>query len=142
MCARALQADKYGGRCWNMDREHFYCPRRYVPTGVLGRGSYGLVCVAKDRLQKKQVAIKKIAPMAKTVTDAKHILREIRLMRYLGVHRNIVTLLDLYLRPARRAEQFRPSGSLPRGDREMAFARRRWLCLPLAPASALCWRCH
>lgn len=34
------------------------------------------------------MAIKKITPMAKTAIDAKHTLREIRLQRLLGRHRN------------------------------------------------------
>lgn len=88
-----------GGKCYTIDRELFYCPRRYVPTTALGRGSFGLVCAAKDRADKVKVAIKKVAPMAKTSLDAKHILREIRLMRYLGKHPNIIGIKDLFLRP-------------------------------------------
>ena len=43
-------------------------------------------------------AIKRIAPLSKTTLDTKHILREIRLMRWLGSrHENILTLRDLYV---------------------------------------------
>ncbi|CAN0407066.1 unnamed protein product, partial [Ectocarpus sp. 12 AP-2014] len=35
--------------------------------------------------------------MAQHVVDAKHVLREIRLMRYLGSHPNIVSLEDLFI---------------------------------------------
>ena len=35
------------------------------------------------------MAIKKITPMSASVIDAKHTLREIRLLRYLGRHENV-----------------------------------------------------
>ena len=34
--------------------------------------------------------------------DAKHVLREVRVMRYLGEHENIVTLEDLFCNHVRR----------------------------------------
>ena len=72
---------------------------------------------------KKKVAIKKITPMCRHKHDAKHVLREMRLMRYLGgsdienflnvrrmiislalsilgKHENIVTMEDLHIREA------------------------------------------
>ena len=36
--------------------------------------------------------------MAKHATDAKHVLREIRLMRHMGKHENIITLEDIIVR--------------------------------------------
>lgn len=48
-------------------------------------------------LSSNQVAIKKISPMAKSVYDAKHTLREVRLLRHCGQHPNVITLLDLML---------------------------------------------
>jgi serine/threonine protein kinase len=42
------------------------------------------------------VAIKKIKPMAAHTADAKHVLREVRLMRYLSAHPNIITMHDLF----------------------------------------------
>ena len=54
-----------------------------------------MVCAAKNRETGGKVAIKKITPMCATTTDGKHTLREVRLMRYLGKHPNIITLKDL-----------------------------------------------
>ncbi|CAM9812898.1 unnamed protein product [Ascophyllum nodosum] len=71
---------------------------RYSGLKAVGKGSFGIVCSALDSKQGKRVAIKKIHPMASHVVDAKHVLREVRLMRYLGVHPNIVTLEDLFVR--------------------------------------------
>jgi serine/threonine protein kinase len=65
---------------------------RYKNLVAVGKGSYGIVCSALDTRNDKRVAIKKIKPMAQQAVDAKLVLREIRLMRYLGVHPNIISL--------------------------------------------------
>eukprot|EP01041_Mallomonas_annulata_P002298 gene2298-4469_t len=71
---------------------------KYKDLKVIGQGSYGVVCSAFDTNQKKNVAIKKITPMTKHTSDAKHVIREIRLMRHMGKHENIVSLDDLIVR--------------------------------------------
>lgn len=63
----------------------FTIDRCYTDLKLIGKGSYGVVCSALDMSKGKKVAIKKITPMAKTVADAKHVLREVRLMRYMGI---------------------------------------------------------
>jgi serine/threonine protein kinase len=65
---------------------------------ILGKGSYGVVVSAFNEKWNKKVAIKKVTPVAKHLQDAKHVLREIRLLRYLGRHENVITLEDLTLR--------------------------------------------
>ena len=62
------------------------------------------------------MAIKKITPMAATVTDAKHVLRELRLLRYMGRHQNV------RVRGARRRRRRRGGGAHgpPRGPRAVA----------------------
>ena len=69
--------------------------RRYSELKAIGKGSYGVVVSATDSVAQDKVAIKKISPMAAHSQDAKHVLREVRLMRYLGIHENIVTLKNL-----------------------------------------------
>jgi serine/threonine protein kinase len=76
----------------------FTIDRRYSDLKAIGKGSYGVVCSALDASTGKRMAIKKITPMAKHITDAKHVLREIRLMRHMGKHENIITLEDLIVR--------------------------------------------
>ncbi|KAF0710143.1 Aste57867_5594 [Aphanomyces stellatus] len=73
----------------------FNVPPKYQPIHVLGEGSYGVVCSATDTDEKQTVAIKKITPMAGDEWDAKHTLREIRLMRYFDEHPNIASLQNL-----------------------------------------------
>lgn len=76
----------------------FTLNKKYSDLKPIGKGSYGVVCKATNNETKRQVAIKKITPMSKTIEDAKHVLREVRLMRHLGNHENIVTLVNLIVR--------------------------------------------
>ena len=62
---------------------------------ILGRGSYGVVTTAIDKLQHGKIAIKRIRPFANDDWDARHTLREVRLMKALGPHPNVITLYDL-----------------------------------------------
>jgi len=82
----------------NISGTVFRCESHYANLKAIGRGSYGVVCSAADQRLNRKVAIKKITPMAQDVVDAKHVLREIRLMRYLGAHPNIITLEDLWIK--------------------------------------------
>ncbi|TMW55674.1 hypothetical protein Poli38472_010556 [Pythium oligandrum] len=95
--AQALRVtnDMPAGRGFTIKGCDFNVPAQYKPLQVLGEGSYGIVCAATDTLTKKNVAIKKITPMAGDEWDAKHTLREIRLMRYFGHHPNIASLHSL-----------------------------------------------
>lgn len=76
----------------------FVLDRRYSDLKPIGKGSYGIVCKASDSQTNLNVAIKKITPMTRTVEDARHVLREIRLMHHLGKHENIISLLGLNIR--------------------------------------------
>ena len=71
---------------------------RFSDLKAIGKGSYGVVVSADDASRGRRVAIKRISPMAKHTIDAKHILREVRIMRYMGRHENIITLEDLIVR--------------------------------------------
>ena len=73
----------------------FTVHHRYEPRKLLGRGSFGVVCTAYDSINKKVIAIKRIRPYANDEWDARHTLREVRLMRLLGDHPNVISLLDL-----------------------------------------------
>ena len=64
---------------------------------ILGRGSFGIVSTAFDTIRKEFVAIKRIRPFANDEWDARHTLREIRLMRLLGPHPNVISLYDVSL---------------------------------------------
>lgn len=75
----------------------FTISRRYEPKKILGRGSFGVVTTAMDSVRKENIAIKRIRPYANDEWDARHTLREVRLMKVLGAHPNIISLFDLSL---------------------------------------------
>lgn len=64
---------------------------------ILGRGSFGVVTTAVDTKTKQQIAIKRIRPYSNDEWDARHTIREIRLMKLLKDHPNVITLYDLSL---------------------------------------------
>jgi serine/threonine protein kinase len=90
-----LENDCGAGSGFTLKGCSFNVPAKYKPLQVLGEGSYGIVCAATDTATNRNVAIKKITPMAGDEWDAKHTLREIRLMRYFGKHPNIASLQNL-----------------------------------------------
>ena len=82
------------------------CPSTLVPFHVptlhplqIGRGAYGLVAAAEDVLTGFKVAIKRISRVFTDLIDAKRILREIKLLRHLGEHENVIDILDIMTGP-------------------------------------------
>lgn len=72
---------------------------RYMNLKPIGRGAYGLVAAADDLITGRKVAIKRISKVFLDLIDAKRILREIKLLRHLGKHENIVDILDIMTGP-------------------------------------------
>lgn len=62
---------------------------------ILGKGSFGIVSTAFDTSRNELIAIKRIRPFANDEWDARHTLREIRLMRLLAPHPNIISLFEV-----------------------------------------------
>lgn len=69
-------------------------PDRYEVRHLIGAGSYGHVCEAYDRQEKRVVAIKKIHRVFEDLIDCKRILREIAILNRLE-HDNIVKTVDI-----------------------------------------------
>ena len=89
----------------------FEVPTRYSDLTYLGGGSYGLVCSAKDatRAAKEDngsVAIKRIGGVFRDVVDAKRILREMKLLRHLSGHANIVGIHAIFSGPSGSKQRF------------------------------------
>ncbi|CAL5052854.1 unnamed protein product [Urochloa decumbens] len=74
---------------------------RYEILEVIGKGSYGLVCSAKDKQTGEKVAIKKIHNIFEHTSDAARILREIKLLRLLR-HPDIVEIKHIMLPPSKK----------------------------------------
>ena len=62
----------------------FRVPVGYEKLSVIGSGSYGLVVQAHDTVNDIDVAIKKVANVFASKTDAKRVLRELELNSILG----------------------------------------------------------
>ena len=67
---------------------------RYKPIKISGYGSYGLVIQALDLTNNQLVAVKKINSIFENLGDAKRILREITLLRFMH-NRFLVQLLGI-----------------------------------------------
>lgn len=67
---------------------------RYSYVKSLGFGAYGVVCAAVDTTTKRRVAVKKVSNVFEDLTDAKRILREIRLLRSMN-HDNVLKIIDI-----------------------------------------------
>jgi len=74
--------------------EEFKLDEYYRTSKKLGSGAYGMVVAAKDARNNEKVAIKKVKDCFHNLTDAKRILREIKVLQHLN-HPNIVKLTDM-----------------------------------------------
>ncbi len=72
---------------------------RYKLKHTLGHGAYGQVVSALDTQTGRKVAIKRVDRLLDDKTDAKRILREVKILRHLRKHANIVRLVDYFLEP-------------------------------------------
>eukprot|EP01138_Halocafeteria_seosinensis_P001741 gb/GECG01001784.1/.p1 GENE.gb/GECG01001784.1/~~gb/GECG01001784.1/.p1 ORF type:complete len:537 (+),score=84.51 gb/GECG01001784.1/:1-1611(+) len=79
--------------------ERLHLDKRYQDLRFIGGGAYGFVCAAFDKVKKRRVAVKKIKETFRSIPDAKRILRELRLLRHLGGHENIIWILDIMVWP-------------------------------------------
>eukprot|EP01038_Epipyxis_sp_PR26KG_P008497 gene8497-11488_t len=82
-----------------VDGHTYTVDTRYILTDskIKGTGTYGVVATAFDSVRNISLAIKRIRPYANDEWDARHTLREIRLLKLLGAHPNVITLFELSL---------------------------------------------
>jgi serine/threonine protein kinase len=83
-----VPCDIHGKHTFNVAGQHFCVSTRYQLMTIIGVGAYGTVVAAIDRETKHRVAIKRVGSLFEDIVDAKRILREIRLMRFLQ-HPNV-----------------------------------------------------
>ena len=80
---------------FNVTNKMFIIPKKYHLLKVMGKGSYGIVCKARNIETKEDVAIKKMLNPFKLPGNIIRILREIRLLKFLN-HENIIQIQDLF----------------------------------------------
>ena len=91
----SIQRTVVGGHTFSVSKRYDFTDCR-----ILGIGTYGVVSKAKDTLTEQMVAIKRIRPYADDVWDARHTLREIRLMKLLNNHPNVCHIKYIKILPA------------------------------------------
>lgn len=89
-----LPATREGNQCFMASNARFDIPLKFKYQKTIGSGAYGVVISAKDEELKKDVAIKNIQKAFDDLTDAKRIVREIKLMKHLK-HKNILGVTDI-----------------------------------------------
>lgn len=70
---------------------------RYKVEKVIGKGAYGVVVAALDTQTGKRVAVKRIKHVLQSPAMATRILRELKFLRLLNVHENIVSVTDVLI---------------------------------------------
>lgn len=80
----------------NVSKVEKHITQRYELIQIIGKGAYGIVYKALDKVSQKTVALKKIFGAFRNSTDAQRTYREITFLRQLHGHPNIVELLAVY----------------------------------------------
>lgn len=70
---------------------------RYVVDKVIGEGAYGVVVAALDTKTQKKVAVKRIKSVLDSPAMAIRILRELKFLRLLHTHENIISVTDVLI---------------------------------------------
>ncbi|TYZ57465.1 hypothetical protein PybrP1_000816 [[Pythium] brassicae (nom. inval.)] len=89
-----LPATREGTQCFMTSNTRFEIPSQFEYVKTIGSGAYGVVISAKDAASGKTVAIKNIQRAFDDLTDAKRIVREIKLMRHLQ-HKYVLGVDDI-----------------------------------------------
>lgn len=81
------------------DDIQFAIDSRYKVTKVLGKGTYGVVCLAYEANESsnRKVAIKKVMKIFTNEVLVKRAMRELKLMRHFRGHRNVSRIGFYYL---------------------------------------------
>lgn len=104
MMPKALLTPPYGEQMATFSQKSimgtiFETTERYTEWKPLGLGVSGVVCSAMDQLAHRTVAVKKLAEPFKTPAIARHMFREMKLLRQLR-HENIINLTDIFISPS------------------------------------------
>eukprot|EP00946_MAST-07B_sp_MAST-7B-sp1_P003474 g3474.t1 len=91
-----LSADTSRGHNLVVKNVNFQLPLHYNRLKYRGGGSYGMVVRARNTKTGSKVAIKRMGGVFHHAEDAKRMLREIKLLKHLGSHANIVRMTDTF----------------------------------------------
>ncbi|KAL0582628.1 hypothetical protein ABG067_007395 [Albugo candida] len=89
-----LPIQRHDFQCFKISNTRFEIPIEYEYLKTIGSGAYGVVISVRDKRTEKEIAVKNIQRAFDDLTDAKRIVREIKLMRHLN-HKNILKVDDI-----------------------------------------------
>ncbi|KAH7463873.1 Extracellular signal-regulated kinase 1 [Phytophthora ramorum] len=90
-----LPATRPGTQCFMTSNTRFEIPSTFEYVKTIGSGAYGVVISATDSKTGKTLAVKNIQRAFDDLTDAKRIVREIKLMRHLN-HKCVLGVEDIF----------------------------------------------
>ncbi|RLN89567.1 hypothetical protein BBJ28_00020668 [Nothophytophthora sp. Chile5] len=90
-----LPSTRPGTQCFMTSNTRFEIPSSFEYVKTIGSGAYGVVISATNAQSGKTVAIKNIQRAFDDLTDAKRIVREIKLMRHLH-HKCVLGVEDIF----------------------------------------------
>ncbi|ETN12686.1 CMGC/MAPK protein kinase [Phytophthora nicotianae INRA-310] len=90
-----LPATRPGTQCFMTSNTRFEIPSHFEYVKTIGSGAYGVVISATNTKTGTTVAIKNIQRAFDDLTDAKRIVREIKLMRHLN-HKCVLGVEDIF----------------------------------------------
>jgi len=93
-------------KLYSQGGEKFVIYDFYTPVGILGNGGYGSVCAAINSRTGKGVAIKKNKDVFRSLSVAKRILREIKLISFFD-HDDIVKIVNVIIPDQNEIETFK-----------------------------------
>ena len=82
--------------------ETFDIGDKYATRLVIGKGAFGFVIAAECTATGNKVAIKKVKSALSDRVAALRLLREVRFLRQLRGHPNVITLVDVLLSESQR----------------------------------------
>lgn len=95
------RTDEERRRLLDQLKADFFIPplleHKYRVEEVIGEGSYGVVCSATNTETGERVAVKRIMSVFEEVPEATRTLRELKFLRLLKHHENIITIKDVLL---------------------------------------------
>jgi serine/threonine protein kinase len=107
----------------------FFVDERYTDLKPIGDGSYGFCASAVDSISGVKVSIKKIKDFLCDMYDARKIYRELKILKHLNGHENILSICDLMVNAPKLVDDLYIVTNLLESDLERIIRSKQQLGL-------------